>query len=322
MQPFFSIIVPCYNVEAYVGKCLESLTAQTNVPECEFIIVNDGSTDNTLDVIKSYAERDSRIRVIDKPNGGVSSARNSALEIVRGKYIYFVDGDDWLDHDALETAYSLLKKGDADMLLTNITYKYSESESIFSHGLMSGDYTVRELFKRVTFFPTPPKNIYLLDIVLLYGIRFDEDLKVGEVYAFTVKFLQYAQKIRVSGHSFYEYVMHGESATHKPNYLSDSSVILTLKLLASMSGAVRDNASYDVTAFKIAASFTYNKYLRAHDKSREATDVVRAVLKNSDFRHFLNRTCFGWHCAHKERLQALYINIFGIHGFRLLNKII
>lgn len=93
--PRYSIIVAAYNVAAQIGDCLDSLTVPS-ITDCEILVVNDGSTDATRDRIAAYAS-DSRVRVIDKPNGGLSDARNTGIDAARGEYLMFVDGDDWVE---------------------------------------------------------------------------------------------------------------------------------------------------------------------------------------------------------------------------------
>ena len=114
-QPMFSIIIPAYNNEKYVGKCIESVLSQT-FTDFELIIVNDGSTDRTYEVIEKYALQDSRIRVIDKKNGGVSSARNIALDKAIGKYILFLDSDDWYESCYCYDLSKILSHNKADIV--------------------------------------------------------------------------------------------------------------------------------------------------------------------------------------------------------------
>lgn len=97
-----SVIVPIYQVEAYLARCVDSLIGQTYA-ELEIILVDDGSPDNCGAICDAYAKKDSRIRVIHKPNGGLSDARNAGLDIATGDYIYFVDSDDWIGSDAIAT---------------------------------------------------------------------------------------------------------------------------------------------------------------------------------------------------------------------------
>lgn len=97
-KPLISVIVPVYNVEKFLSRCLNSILAQT-YNNLEVILVDDGSTDNSGKICDDYALKDKRIRVIHKQNGGVSSARNMALSVAKGEYIGFVDSDDYIEND-------------------------------------------------------------------------------------------------------------------------------------------------------------------------------------------------------------------------------
>ena len=109
-----SVVVPVYNVEEYLDQCVESLVGQT-YKNLEVILVDDGSPDNCPAMCDEWAERDNRIKVIHKENGGVSSARNAALDIASGDYIGFVDSDDWIEPDMYEILIKNAKKYDADI---------------------------------------------------------------------------------------------------------------------------------------------------------------------------------------------------------------
>ena len=114
-----SIIVPVYNVEKYLPKCLESLIHQT-LKDIEIICINDGSTDNSLSILKDYAKNDSRIRIINKENGGISAARNSGINAAMGDFLSFIDSDDWIDLDFFEKLYLAAKKYSADIAAAGI----------------------------------------------------------------------------------------------------------------------------------------------------------------------------------------------------------
>lgn len=114
MKELISIIVPVYNVEQYLDDCLISIINQT-YKNLEIILIDDGSTDKSGKICDEYAKKDSRIIVIHKENGGVSSARNAGLRIAKGAYIGFVDPDDWIAEDMYEVLYSNAKKYDADV---------------------------------------------------------------------------------------------------------------------------------------------------------------------------------------------------------------
>lgn len=97
-KPIVSILIPVYNVENYLEKCLDSVISQT-MNNIEIICVNDGSTDHSGEILEKYQKKDKRIIVVNKENGGLPSARNAGLEIARGKYIGFVDSDDYINSD-------------------------------------------------------------------------------------------------------------------------------------------------------------------------------------------------------------------------------
>ena len=106
-QPLVSVIIPIYKVEEFLPDCLESVIHQT-YSDLEIICVNDGSPDRCEDILKDYAMLDRRIKVINKVNGGLSSARNAALPIAQGEYVFFLDSDDWLSLDCIENFETLI----------------------------------------------------------------------------------------------------------------------------------------------------------------------------------------------------------------------
>lgn len=106
-QPLISVIVPCYNVEEYLSKCIESILSQT-YKNLEILLVDDGSPDNSGKICDEYAARDSRIAVIHKENGGLSDARNVALDVMKGEYVTFIDSDDYVTEDYVEILYRLI----------------------------------------------------------------------------------------------------------------------------------------------------------------------------------------------------------------------
>ena len=118
-QPLISVIIPVYGVEKYISQCLESVINQT-YKNLEIIVVNDGTKDRSAEIAKEYAAKDSRIKVYDFKNGGLSVARNRGLEIAIGDYISYIDSDDWLDTKMYETLLDAAMKNDADMVKCGI----------------------------------------------------------------------------------------------------------------------------------------------------------------------------------------------------------
>lgn len=121
-----SIIVPVYNVEKYIEKCIDSIINQT-FQNLEIILVDDGSKDSSPTICDNYEKKDSRIRVIHKENGGLSSARNAGIDLATGEYIGFIDPDDYIEHDMFEVLYDLIKKYDADLSVCGLIDCYGEN---------------------------------------------------------------------------------------------------------------------------------------------------------------------------------------------------
>ena len=102
-----SVIIPVYNLEKYLKQCLESVVSQT-LKDIEILCVNDGSTDSSLEILEEYASRDTRIRIINQENHGAGNARNTGLNIAAGEYLYFLDGDDYIENKTLELLVELM----------------------------------------------------------------------------------------------------------------------------------------------------------------------------------------------------------------------
>lgn len=129
MLETISIIIPIYNVESYLRKCLDSIMEQS-FPYFELLLINDGSTDASTQICQEYVEKDDRIRYFEKENGGVSSARNFGIKHSRGEYITFIDSDDWIEPNYLEILYKTIKEQEADIVVTNY-YTFREEDAMF-----------------------------------------------------------------------------------------------------------------------------------------------------------------------------------------------
>ncbi|MBR2991081.1 MAG: glycosyltransferase [Solobacterium sp.] len=133
MKPAISVIIPVYNIEAYIEECLSSVFQQT-YPDLEIIAVNDGSTDRSRELLQACAASDSRLVILDKENGGLSDARNHGLSAAHGDYVMFVDGDDRIRCDAAELLFRVCTENDADIAVSDMEYFYEDGERSFSSG--------------------------------------------------------------------------------------------------------------------------------------------------------------------------------------------
>ncbi|AWI33745.1 glycosyltransferase family 2 protein [Helicobacter apodemus] len=130
MKSKVAIIIPVYNVEQYLRQCLDSLLSQT-LKSLQILCVNDGSTDKSLNILEEYANKDKRIQILNKENGGQGSARNLGIAYVNAECVYFVDSDDWLEIDALEKFYTLLQKSNADIVLSGALAYVDDTQKFF-----------------------------------------------------------------------------------------------------------------------------------------------------------------------------------------------
>ncbi len=148
MSALVSVIVPVYNLENYIGNCIEKLLCQT-YKNMEIICVDDGSTDSSAEKIKSYAEKDSRVYYVRQENAGVSSARNTGMRTAKGEYLMFVDGDDYLHYQAIEIFVNAIVKNDVDMVCA-----HQQCTTVLSEPMQPiTDYNVHEATHRDLFRP-------------------------------------------------------------------------------------------------------------------------------------------------------------------------
>lgn len=173
-----SVLMPIYNVSKYLDSSLGGLLQQS-LQDIEVICVNDGSTDNSLEIIKKYAEKDSRIIIIDKENGGYGHTMNKALEIAKGEYIGILEPDDFMDTSMYQELYAIAKKYDADVVKSNY-YEYQEQSNTdrFLEVLKGLPYNTvvnpKENHRVLHMRPCIWSSIYRKDIILSNGIRFTE----------------------------------------------------------------------------------------------------------------------------------------------------
>ena len=175
--PLISVIVAAYNVEKYIGQCINSLLAQS-FSSIEFILVDDGSTDRSGEICDHYARVDTRIRVIHRPNGGLSAARNSGLAVAKGKYIGFVDADDWIQPDMYQKMFDACEKNDAQMAGCSYSQQGDGVEETTATGniLVLTQMEALELYimgdKQYHFYNSVWSKLFLRDVI--NDLRFQE----------------------------------------------------------------------------------------------------------------------------------------------------
>ena len=213
MTEKITVIVPVYNVEHYLDKCLDSVIKQT-YKNIEIIVVNDGSTDNSGEICQEYAQKDNRIVYIEKENGGISDARNAGLDQMTGSYVTFVDSDDWIEQDYVETLYQKITEYQADIAIGNY-YSFDEERSVFLFHIL-GDSYYEKAHDNVSIFENLYENQEMRSFALisawgkLYKARLFEQLrfdigKLGEDGYLNQKVYLLSEKVIYLNKGLYAY---------------------------------------------------------------------------------------------------------------------
>lgn len=213
-----SVIVPIYNVEKYIHRCIDSLLNQT-LKEIEIILVNDGSPDNCGEIIDSYAKQYTNIVALHKENGGLSDARNAGLKIAKGKYVGFVDPDDYVEHDMFEKMYLSAKTNESDLVFCG----YNE---IFSSTL-----TKKRTFDFISEFKVATdiltacvqgnigayawNKIYKNSIIKDNSIQFPKGVIVVEDQVFFCEYIKHTRSFSAVTDCLYNYIRNNESICAK-----------------------------------------------------------------------------------------------------------
>ena len=233
MDKLISVIVPCYNSEKFIDKCLGSVLTQT-YRNLEIIVIDDGSSDNTAEILDEYAQSDKRVMVLRQTNAGAGAASNTGIEMARGELMAFVDHDDWLEPAMYERLYMAMASSGADMSVCNfnlvydgcVKERYSKSNSYDALVDIYDD--VYGYFARYCACPKPNNymwsRLYKSEIIKNSEIRF-ENLRLGADTLFNFKLLPLMNRVAFVSDGLYNYVQHTGSTIHKAASLSDIAVV-------------------------------------------------------------------------------------------------
>ena len=289
-----SVIIPAYNVETYLPRCLDSVLCSKN-QDLQIIVVDDGSNDSTPSICDEYAERDHRIEVIHKKNGGVSSARNCGLQRIIGDYVAFVDAD-----DAVSPDYLTVDKENADVIEKPYVTIKSSGESYKTESKYRNP--IRDHHRLYYYFVNHRLNALwnkIFSSSLLKGRVFDKNFANGEDMFFQISLLPNIKKYAFSSLGYYEYFIGPDSAT---NFMRQREVWKNyyFKCIAKLtsdsdtrSKAVRSSLLYDI--------YVRNMYLIFDELSPDRQKIVRMLMRNmslSDLRYIKPRRMirlYWWH---------------------------
>lgn len=198
-KPEVSVIVPVYNASSYIEHCVSTLLNQQTTWEYEIILVNDGSTDNSLEILKDLQNRDVRIHIYTKDNGGVSSARNFGLEKAKGDYVVFVDSDDWVDETYIQHLRDSVVAGQHGVTFTGFVEETPHGPIVKRQ--QTGIYhptKYHEMMddRRIYNQGIPWGKIYDLSTIRANNVNFPLGIQFGEDLIFLLTYLQYAEYVK------------------------------------------------------------------------------------------------------------------------------
>lgn len=337
-----SVIVPIYNSEKTLKKCIESIISQT-YSNIEIILVNDGSKDTSLNIMKEYKEKDSRIIMISQPNKGLSGARNTGIKNATGDYITFIDSDDYIEKDMLEETINIFKKYDCDVVRNNYKLAYKGGNVKFKDELEEEKDTLvditkhkEDIVKKVILGKIQSYSTLLTikkEILENNKLLFDEDVLYMEDIVFLFRLLGVIKNIFfVNEPNYYYYQSNSNSLTNNTKgYIKNMSNILIMRqrlediLIENINHADKYikmiNTTY-VNAFigylrtTMKNKQDYEPILQELKKLRE-TENVKAMLKNKNTKIYPMRYRI-YILLFEKRKYKILVNIFKLEN--LLRK--
>ena len=231
-KELISIIVPIYNTQNFLNKCVDSILNQT-YRELEIILVDDGSTDESGKICDKYKLIDNRVKVIHKKNGGVSMARNYGLKMINGEYVIFIDSDDWLENNMIETLYNNMIKYKVDISICNFEIDCKDGKKIITHkeeDLITRD--IRDKYENL--FAKDGFGGYLWNKLIktevVKNIFFNENIKIEEDVLFLIEVFQKCESIYYNADNIlYHYVVRDNSAVRFSYSIKDITKIKSLE---------------------------------------------------------------------------------------------
>lgn len=282
MNNLISIIIPIYNTEKYLRQCLDSVVNQT-YKNLEIVLVNDGSTDSSLEICKEYKEKDDRIIIIDKKNSGVSNSRNVGIETSNGEYITFLDSDDWLELDAIEIMMNFVIKKDVDIVRSN--FIANEEAGAISNKLKNrivNPGNLKLLYHILN--AKLPAYMYLFlvkkTIITNNQIKLNENIIMMEDTLFVIELINKCSGIYISDEITHNYRVYEGSSSNSIKRLTNNikSILLVNKEINTI---IKDNKLMEVanrTEFRIICDYLMKMY--KYDLDEESKNEILTFLEN------------------------------------------
>lgn len=283
-KPLVTIVVPMYNVEKYIEKCLNSLINQT-YKNIEIIIINDGSKDNSLSIAEKKAKGDSRIKIISQPNQGLSAARNAGIDNASGSYICFVDSDDFVHQDYVKLLLECILKNEADISACGFFYideegnKWKRKEK--ENKLYNNEEALKDIFSK-------EQNTEIMTWNKLYKIQLFRDNKIyfpigryHEDNFTTYKLYYYAKKIVMISNELYYYLQRNNSIMGQKFNKKRLDIIDAIEETKNFFKDKELDLYEEIQCYEILTKINIlNNMIRDKYKEKEKKDIVKDIKEN------------------------------------------
>lgn len=254
-MPLVTLIIPVYNAEKYLHRCLDSVVKQ-EFPDMEVLLINDGSHDRSIEICREYEEKDLRLHVIDKENTGVSDTRNLGMRLAKGKYLQFMDSDDWLAEDAVHSMVSAAEQEDCDLLIADF-YRvdgehYVEKRHIRQTNVMDRKTFAMEMAKEPAdfYYGVMWNKLYHRKIIEQYGLGCDISMNWCEDFLFNLSYIRYAKRFLALQKPVY-YYMKRKGSLVSTESVSVDAVKVRLELLEKYKAFYQSMGLYEEHRLKI-----------------------------------------------------------------------
>lgn len=292
-SPLVSIILPAYNVEKYISICLESLINQT-YKNLEIIVVVDGSPDNTLLVAKQFAIKDERVLVIEQANSGSGPARNNGVNHSHGEFITFVDPDDWVNPDFIETLVELQSNGNYDLVVTGNEehlFENNDQKSVTIHGfseekILNSISEVRNHYNHIRFIDqqinAPWAKLFKTSIIKEHNVRFPDLRRSQDIYFNGEYYRQISSLIESTYNGYCYRVIHGEFAKVHKDYYKISEILFNQYIDILNSWNIMPDMSYIYKTSLLNIISNYESLISQNESIKEISkcEYVKDVLLN------------------------------------------
>lgn len=261
-----SVVVPVYNTGKFLKRCIDSIMTQT-YQQFEVILINDGSTDDSLSVCKEIVEKYPIIQLIDKINEGVSTARNVGIELAKGKYICFIDSDDYLSNNYLEELVLTIEKSKSDVVVCgyykeNHNHKLTKMVSNYKLDI-SREKAMEQLYINNSFSALPWNKLYNLNLIKEYNLKFNVELRMTQDLVFNTEYFKICKKIEYISKPLYYYMFNDDSVCRriKTSGKFNEKNLITLKAHKITEDLLKDESDFVKNAFNCRFVCTYLRLL-------------------------------------------------------------